>query len=238
VNRSDSIAALAEAFVAFQAEVKNPVKSGKVDTGKFSYTFAPLPEILEAVRPLLSKNGLAVTQELVSDTTGGVGAATLIMHKSGEWIAFSPLFVPAGEDAREHGSAASYARRYALLAALNLSTADDEAAGAAPPARRTPRRAGGGGTVMVTDRQKSKIAAEADALGITDEQLAKALQRDFKVETTGELTRDQASELIARLMKRREEADEEPPGKSTLRGEVDPDYEAARADVGGDGHIF
>ncbi len=254
MNRSDSIAALAEAFVAFQGDAKNPPKTAKVDTGKFSYAFAPLPEILEAVRPLLAKHGLAVAQELTTDKDGEVGAATLLMHKSGEWIAFAPLFVPGGADARDHGGAASYARRYALLAALNLSTADDDAS--APPARKPAQRrsapakpqgeaASPQGEVMVTDRQTAKIAAEAAACGITDEQLAKALQRDFHVETTGELTRDQASKLIARLMKRHEEIDEG----------IDHDEEQARADeapgmdaeeyrnrrddaASSDGHIF
>ncbi len=232
MNHSDSIAALAEAFVAFQAAVKNPVKSTRVDTGKFSYAFAPLPEILEAVRPLLAKNGLAVAQELVTDRDGEIGASTLLMHSSGEWIAFAPLFVPAGADAREHGAAASYARRYALLAALNLSTTEEDTQdGAAPPAPRARTRTRSA-TVMVTERQLGKIAADADALGISDEQLAKVLRRDYRVETTGELTRDQASELIARLTKRRQEleAADEPPGRSSLEEGIDPAYEQARAD--------
>lgn len=228
MNRSDSIAALAEAFVAFQGDAKNPVKTAQVDTGKFKYTFAPLPEILETVRPLLAKHGLAITQELVTDKDGEVGAGTLLMHSSGEWIAFAPLFVPAGSDAREHGSAASYARRYAILAALNLSTSDDDAA--APPARKPAQRRSTApkqpeGETMITERQTAKIAVEAAACGISDAQLVKALKRDFNVETTGELTRDQASELIARLMRKREE--QQPAEKPA---DIEPDYEQARAE--------
>lgn len=230
MNHSDSIAGLAEAFADFQSEVKNPVKSQEVDTGKYRYRFAPLDEILAAVRPLLAKRGLAIAQELITDHEGQIGCGTLILHKSGEWIAFAPFFVPGGADAPAHGSAASYARRYSLLAALNLSAGQDE--DAAPPdsskpakARSAPRRSSPDGEVMVTERQKGKIAAEAAALGVTDEQLAKAMKRYYKVETSGELTRDQASDLIALLMRKREEqeAAEKP-------ADIDADYEQVRAE--------
>ncbi len=241
MNRSESIAALAEAFVAFQAEVKNPTKNTtatirKKAGGEYSYTYVTLADVLDLVRPALTKHGLAVAQELVADKDGEVGCATLLMHKSGEWIAFSPLFVPGGADAKEHGGAASYARRYSLMAALNLAAADDDDESSPPPRRSAPRKAAAtAAPVMITERQKSKIAAEAEACGITDAQLAKSLVRDFKVETTGELTRDQASELIARLMKRHEELEEEDgpvPGRRTLKDAVDADYEEARVDLG------
>lgn len=230
MNHSDSITDLAAAFAAFQGEAKNPVKSQEVDTGKFRYSFAPLDEIIAGVRPLLAKHGLAIAQELITDNEGQIGCGTLIMHESGQWLAFSPFFVPGGADAPAHGSAASYARRYSLLAALNLSAGQDE--DAAPPAspraqkpRSAPRRSSPSGEVMITERQTAKIAAEAAATGVTDAQLAKAMKRYYKVETTGELTRDQASDLIALLVKKHKEQDgDDPPA------DVDPDYEAARAD--------
>lgn len=230
MNHSENIGALAEAFAGFQGEVKNPLKSQEVDTGKYRYSFAPLDEILAAVRPLLAKRGLSVLQELSTDQDGNIGCGTLIMHESGEWIAFSPFFVPGGADAPAHGSAASYARRYSLLAALSLSAGHDE--DAAPPTttrsaktRSAPRRTSRGGEVMVTERQMAKIAAEAAALGVSDVQLGKTMKSRYSVETSGELTRDQASDLIARMMRKREEQE-----AADAPENIDRDYGAAKAD--------
>ena len=236
MNRSDQINELAEAFAAFQADVKNPVKLQKVDTGTFSYHFAPLADVLEVVRPLLAKNGLSVVQELVSDTTGGLGCSTLLMHKSGQWITCAPLFVPAGDNAKDIGAAASYARRYALMAALNLAAADDDGA-AAPqraPAKPTasPQRAtstptkalptNAAGETMVTERQLGKIAFESKAANLHEAQLG--LAKTYHVESKAELTRDQASDLIARLIKHREEQEEQTPAP-TLTVVSDDDEE-------------
>ena len=227
MNHSEKIDELAAAFAAFQADVKNPQKDQSATIkmkagGEFSYRFAALSDVLETVRPLLAKHGLSVVQELVSDTTGGLGCATLLMHAGGQWIGFAPFFVPATGDAKEHGAAASYARRYALMAALNLAAAEEDGGAAGqtsrPPAKAQPKN--DAGEVMATPRQVGKIGAEAKAAGITDAQLK--LKKTYGVETSSELTRDQASDLIARLLKYREDQTPEPPEEAEPP-EDDPD---------------
>lgn len=229
MNHSENISQLAEAFAAFQADVRNPPKDQSATIkmkagGEFTYRFAALSDVLETVRPLLAKHGLSVVQELVTDTAGGLGCSTLLMHASGQFIGFAPFFVPATGDAKDHGSAASYARRYALMAALNLAAADDDAGVAGqvprPPAKAQPKN--DAGEAMATSRQLGKIKAEAEDAGLTDAQLK--LKKSYGVETTSELTRDQASDLIARLLKYREEQTPEAP-------DVDPAAEQARADA-------
>ena len=65
-------------------------------------------------------------QELTSDAVG-VAVSTIILHESGQWVQFEPLFLPANKlDAQGFGSAASYARRYALKAVWNLADEDDD----------------------------------------------------------------------------------------------------------------
>ena len=56
MQKSDSIAALAKALAAFQGEVKDPLKDGKANYGKY----VQLDGLLDAIRPVLSKHGLSV----------------------------------------------------------------------------------------------------------------------------------------------------------------------------------
>ena len=47
------------AFVAACSQLSNPGKTSKVNAGPKSYWFAPLPEILDAARPILGAHKLA-----------------------------------------------------------------------------------------------------------------------------------------------------------------------------------
>lgn len=226
MKHSDDIGELTQALVAFQAEVKDPVKTRTADihserTGKtFTYKYVDLADVLEATRPALKAHGLAIAQELITDNAGQVGATTLIMHTSGQYLTCGPVFVPAGDDARDAGKAATYARRYSLLAALNLAAADDDAA------TTPPRRQGASDSNAATKRQLGKIHVEAKACGITDEQLRNALKRDYSVASEDELTKDQAGQLIERLVERHRALDAEksaPANVDPVSGEVDDD---------------
>jgi hypothetical protein len=63
-----------------------------------------------------------------SDGAWGVSVTTRLLHSSGQWIQFEPLSVPMSKaDAHGVGSATTYARRYALGAALGLVAEDDDA---------------------------------------------------------------------------------------------------------------
>ncbi|WP_461369718.1 ERF family protein, partial [Candidatus Darwinibacter acetoxidans] len=124
MNHSESIANIAKALVSFQAEIKNPANTA--DNPFFKSKYAPLNEILNYVRPVLSKHGLAVVQ-----SPGGDGdvttITTLLMHTSGEWIETDPLGLKAEKQtAQGTGSAVTYGRRYSLSAALGISSEDDD----------------------------------------------------------------------------------------------------------------
>ena len=105
-----------------------PTKTG----GKYSYTYATLAETLSAVRPVLAKHGLAVSQEVV-DVDGRVGVVTLVTHKDGATERFGPLVMAGGGTPQSVGSAISYARRYAITAVFGLATEDDDEAGEESP---------------------------------------------------------------------------------------------------------
>ena len=141
MNKSESIQNIAKALVGFQAEVKNPANTA--DNPFFKSKYAPLPDILNDVRPLLAKHGLALLQAPSGDGDKIV-ITTLLMHESGEWIEACPLILKADKaTAQGAGSAITYGRRYALSAVLGISSEDDDDGNQAtkptqPPAPQKP----------------------------------------------------------------------------------------------------
>lgn len=127
---------LAAALVRFQAQVptipknntaKIPMKGG----GSYSYKYADLSDVWEAIRKPLSDNGLAVTQPLITVSQGCLGIKTKIWHVSGETDESVFEFPVAGKSPQEVGSAITYYKRYALSAALGLDIDDDDDGAAA-----------------------------------------------------------------------------------------------------------
>lgn len=125
------------AFAAAQAAMP-PIgkdKKATIETrggGSYSYSYADLASILEAVTPVLSKHGLSVAQS-VATVDGQVAVETRVYHSSGHVEVFGPLSLPGGQDARSVGSAVTYARRYALCAALGIAPDEDDDGAAARP---------------------------------------------------------------------------------------------------------
>jgi hypothetical protein len=125
------------ALVSAQAELSNPVKSKKANTGTYSYAYVDLAGVIDHVKPTLAKHGLGLMQD-VQVTEGRVGITTTLIHSSGESLAFGPLSAAAPVDMQKLGSAITYARRYALVAALGIAADEDDdgaAAKDAPKAR-------------------------------------------------------------------------------------------------------
>lgn len=124
MNKSESIKELATALAKFQGEVKNPANTA--ENPFFKSKYAPLDEILNLVRPTLSKHGLSIVQIPVM-SEGMVGVSTTLLHSSGEWIETLPILLKLDkQSAQGAGSAITYARRYALSAILGISSEDDD----------------------------------------------------------------------------------------------------------------
>ena len=79
MQRSESIKNIAKALAQFQAEVRNPANTESNPFYKSKY--APLNDILNLARPLLSKHGLSVLQSPSGDGQN-VTVTTLITHES------------------------------------------------------------------------------------------------------------------------------------------------------------
>lgn len=150
IDQSSNIDLLAKAWVKASGEMKDVLKTKTAETGKFSYSYADLAGVLAMARPILSANGLLVSQTAESDESMVV-VWTTVMHESGQYVCLAPTRLPTGQTPQQTGSALSYARRYALMAALNLASEDDDAIGASQgksgayptPKGRSPRRSAG-----------------------------------------------------------------------------------------------
>lgn len=116
---------IATALLEVQRRIKNP--SNTATNPFFKSKYAPLPEILNCVRPLLTENGILLIQNTGSNEAGDVYIQTKLIHTSGEMIETDKLLLkPEKNTAQGIGSAITYGRRYQLTALLGISSEDDD----------------------------------------------------------------------------------------------------------------
>ncbi len=129
---------LASALAKAQAEMQNP---GFDSTNPhFKNKFASLAAVRNAVVPVFARHGFAVSQDLAS-VEGAVSCKTILTHCSGQQMIFGPLVLPVSKnDAQGFGSAATYARRYHLMAVACVvgDDADDANMATGKPAYAAP----------------------------------------------------------------------------------------------------
>lgn len=126
---SDEIGDLAAALAEAQAELSPAVKNAQNPHLKNRY--ADIAAVYEAIRETLPKHGLAVSQ-MVLPHDSKARVRTLLMHKSGQWIASECLMPIDGRGGPQGmGSAITYARRYSLSAIVGVVSEDDDDAEAA-----------------------------------------------------------------------------------------------------------
>ena len=114
---------IAPALVAFQADLTPVSKSATNPFFKSKY--APLPEVMEAIQPLLAKHKLAIIQ-LVTNIDGVSALNTIVLHESGQKLeAIQPLLLTK-QDPQAQGSAITYARRYGVMSALGIVADEDD----------------------------------------------------------------------------------------------------------------
>lgn len=115
---------VAKAFVAAQKEFAPALKTSS--NPHFKSRYADLAACVEAVIDALNNHGIALTQ-VTHECEGGVMVETVFLHESGETMSGGKLYLPASkQDAQGYGSALTYARRYALMAACGIAPEDDD----------------------------------------------------------------------------------------------------------------
>lgn len=123
MRQSQSIAKLAAALVKAQGEVENATKNAA--NPHFKSRYADLAEILNTIKPVMTKHGLAVVQ-FPGFEEGHATVETQLVHESGEWIAGTSGAPLQKNDPQGVGSAITYLRRYSLAALAGIAQEDDD----------------------------------------------------------------------------------------------------------------
>jgi len=122
MKTSENIDKISPALVAVQDEM---IAIKDKNNPFFKSKYAPLDEILKSVRPTLKANGLTVIQSM--DTDGSViNCTTRILHTTGQWMDSTLSLVADKPTPQGFGSAATYARRYGICAALSIATPNED----------------------------------------------------------------------------------------------------------------
>lgn len=114
-----------KALLKVQKEITNPPNTAVNPFFKSKY--APLPDILKQVRPLLNKHGLILIQNTGSNEEGLPFVQTILVDEKGEGSIESDKLIlrPEKKSVQGIGSAITYGRRYQLSALLGISSEDD-----------------------------------------------------------------------------------------------------------------
>lgn len=186
---SESVAAISGALARAQGELEHAEKNA--NNPHFRSKYASLDGVVDTIKPTLDKYDLAVIQGFIP-SADGITLETMIVHKSGEWIRDEGLHLPADKkNAQGFGSAATYARRYALMAMLGVAPSDDDDgnaassnAGSRPASKPVPKTAPKA-TAPTVERVTKDQAVELEAAYIAagkDPSLAGRLAKNCRAD--------------------------------------------------------
>lgn len=182
MNKSDSITELAVALSKFQGNVTNPLNTA--NNPFFKSKYAPLNDVLNLVRPLLSEQGLSVVQAPSGDGENIIIITTLL-HESGQWITFPALVLKADKaTAQGAGSAITYARRYALSAILGIASEDDDDGNHAETTSGHTKSDSGPSTKPLSDAQITRLYTIAKSVGVDQTKVDSQVQTQLKKEVS------------------------------------------------------
>lgn len=113
---------LNQSLIKFHVELRPINKDAQNPFFKSDYL--TLSGILDTVRPILAKHGMAVMQLMKVDS-GNTILITRLIHESGEMFD-SEMILPGHSDPQKFGSLITYYKRYSLQAMLGISTKDED----------------------------------------------------------------------------------------------------------------
>ena len=124
------MAPLFEALAKAQAEFGAVTATSRVTFKNVDFKFAPLSEILGAVRPALNKYGLTLTQQtkhIPFGNANGLKVVTTLLHESGASYAIEsvPVFYNVN-DIKNLGAQVTYLRRYEVKTLLGIEADSEE----------------------------------------------------------------------------------------------------------------
>jgi len=124
IRRSEQINELVAAMAKARGTMDTPKRNCK--NPFFNSEYADLASLHEVSRDALATNGLHPFQVIGRGEQGEVVVATLLGHSSGQWIESMLSVMPGKEDGQSIGKCATYLRRYAYGALLQLASEPDD----------------------------------------------------------------------------------------------------------------
>ena len=109
---------MAEAFLAAQMEMNSPALAG--ENPHFGNRFVPRDVVIAAVKPVLNKHGISITQAAERD-----GMMLRLYGYSDEWV-FGPYPIPAITDPQKFMAACTYASRGQMMQVFVLAGDPDD----------------------------------------------------------------------------------------------------------------
>lgn len=190
MQKSESIKNISISLIKFQAEVQNPKNTA--DNPFYKSKYAPLNEILNEVRPLLSLHGLAVIQSPSGDGEK-ITINTLLVHESGEWIEFDPLTLKAEKITPQGaGVAITYGRRYSLSSVTGIASEPDDDGNSLEGEQDQ-------ATTQLSEAQIKRLFSIAKSKGVDAAGVKTVLMKDYKKTKAEDLTRKEYDEMIKRI---------------------------------------
>lgn len=124
-----------EAFTSFQAQCPDLRKTKQVKFNQTEYHYAPLADITRQIGKVLRSNELSYRWE-IQDDQNQIQVTCLVSHIDGHTerttMTANPDTSGAKNAIQARGSAIEYLKRYTLIGALGLSTADSDIDGRLP----------------------------------------------------------------------------------------------------------
>jgi hypothetical protein len=119
-----------ESMARFKTECPSIKKDATANLGQYSYSYATLDGILDVVVPILGRFGLTISWKQKHEGNA-VHASCVVTHRLGHQEESGFIAIPFETTTRMNpaqrvGSAATYAKRYSLLAVLGLAPEDDD----------------------------------------------------------------------------------------------------------------
>ena len=194
--------AFSSAFAEMQSELPVITERGEIKDrdGKFRSGYAFFEDINDAIKPILQKHGFAIMfkTKTVKDTAS---VTAILMHKGGHREAGEPVELGADTSGSKNsvqaiGSSVSYAKRYGLLAMLNITTRGEDDDGQV------------GGAKLIDEKQEAAIQALLDETKFPKEKLLKWVSSKVKRQLTAlnQIPDGQYKDVIAGLQKKRAES--------------------------------
>src|ERR1017187_6756949 len=122
--QSENINELAAALSKAQGEFA-AVPKGETNPF-FKSQYAGLPDVVKVASPVLSANGLSISQFIHQNELGEDFLKTYLLHSSGQFIEHSMKLYLGKLDSQSMGSATTYARRYSYMSVLGLVADEDD----------------------------------------------------------------------------------------------------------------